>query len=88
MLVSRLAQSLVLGMEGTCPTETMAGFYHTTWRYITEEITLHAYENVKTLFNQSSGYDIYRHHVVLCIVVEMTSIDVIPTYLLTELSPS
>jgi hypothetical protein len=28
------------------------------------------------VFNQSSGYDIYRRHVALCIVVAMTSIDI------------
>jgi hypothetical protein len=33
-------------------------------------------EHNMTDFNQSSGYDVYRHRVMLCIIVAMTSVDV------------
>jgi hypothetical protein len=33
------------------------------------------HNSCRDLFNQSSGYDVHRHHAVLCIVVAMTSED-------------
>jgi hypothetical protein len=40
-------------------------------------------------FNESSGYDVYRHHAVLCIVVAMTSIDIvhISNYYIVDIMP-
>jgi hypothetical protein len=41
-----------------------------------QSILQFSFQNCEVLFNQSSGYDVYRHHVVLCIIVAMMSIDV------------
>jgi hypothetical protein len=41
------------------------------------------------LFNQSSGYDVYRCHVVLCIIVAIMSVDVthVSNYYIVDTMP-